>query len=93
MKVGDLVMRRAWVGEGILVGESGGEWVGTGDVGIIVGFHGNFRNSPTVMLRNGGMHWFTRESLQVLSSAIVALPCTGAPPARKANSAEKFPVE
>jgi len=88
VKVGDLVMRRVWVGEGILVGESGGEWVGTEDIGVIVGFLP--LGSPKVLLSNGDIIRITKESLHVLSPAIGAVPVGGAVPHRKANSSEKI---
>ena len=87
MKVGDLVMRRVWVGEGTLAGN----WVGTGDIGVIVSFLP--LGSPKVLLSNGDVHRFTKESLQVLSPAIGAVPVGGAVPHRRANSSENFPVE
>ena len=88
MKVGDLVMRRIWVNEGILVGASKGKWVGTGDIGVIVSFWP--MGTPKVLMSNGEVHRFIKESLQVLSPAIKATPMGGAPPESLANSAQNF---
>tara|TARA_R110002074_G_scaffold325107_1_gene495339 strand:+ start:103 stop:405 length:303 start_codon:yes stop_codon:yes gene_type:complete len=92
MKVGDLVMKRIWVGDGILVGNSGGKWIDSEDVGILVGF--DFAKSPRVLVGTE-VHTFTRESVAVLSHAIKAVPGGEARGCQRAkrNSAENFPFE
>jgi hypothetical protein len=53
----------------------------------------NVKGTPKVLMSNGDVHRFTKESLQVLSPAIGAVPMGGAVPHRRANSSENFPVE